>query len=124
EICNIQKGSEINIQASSVVSKAKSLMHKKIDEKIDFHYFCKNHGISYSKFRSDFKHQTGFAPFQCFLLMKIEKAKDLLMNSDLTAKQIAFSLSFNSDHYFSRIFKIKTGLTTQQFRMKNRRLLP
>ncbi|MGC9354284.1 MAG: AraC family transcriptional regulator [Mariniphaga sp.] len=122
EICNIQKGWDINIQASSMVSKAKYLMHKKIDEKIDFHSFCKNHGISYSKFRSDFKHQTGFAPFQYFLLMKVEKAKDLLRNSDLKAKQIAFSLSFKSDHYFSRIFKMKTGLTPQQFRTKNREL--
>lgn len=124
EICNIQKGSEVKVQASSLVSKAKYLMHKKIDEEIDFHSFCKNHGISYSKFRSDFKLETGFAPLQYFLLMKVEKAKDLLKNTDIRAKQIAYSLGFKSDHYFSRIFKLKTGLTPLNFRVKNSVLNP
>ncbi len=120
EICNIQKGSGTVQQATSLISKAKYLMHKKIDEEVDLHVFCKNHGISYSKFRSDFKHQTGFAPLQYFLLMKIEKAKDLLNNTDLRAKQIAYNLGFKSDHYFCRVFKMKTGLTPQEFRSKSR----
>ena len=118
EICNIQKGSESSKQANSIISKAKYLMHKKIDENIDFHIFCKNHGISYSKFRTDFKSQTGFAPLQYFLLMKIEKAKDLLNTSDLHTKQIAYILGFKSVHYFCRIFKLKMGLTPQQFRRR------
>lgn len=119
ELCNIQKGSEINLQTNSLLSKAKYLMHNKIDEDIDFHTFCKNHGISYSKFRSDFKGQTGYAPLQYFLIMKVEKAKDLLLNSDLRAKEIAFCLGFKTDHYFCRVFKQKTGLSPQQFRIKN-----
>ena len=90
-------------------------MHKKIDEAIDFNLFCKNNRISYSKFRADFKFQTGFAPLQYFLHLKTEKAKDLPKNTDLKAKEIAFKLGFQSEHYFGRIFKIKTGLTPHQF---------
>lgn len=119
EICNIQKGTESTKYVKSLISKAKYLMHKKINESIDFHIFCENHGLSYSKFRADFKHQTGFAPLQYFLLLKVEKAKDLLKTTDMNAKQIAFMLGFKSDHYFSRIFKMKTGLTPLEFRMKN-----
>ena len=122
EMCNIQKGAALSDQANSLISMAKHLMHKKIDEEIDFHTFSKNHGISYSKFRSDFKHQTGFAPLQYFLLMKIEKAKDQLKSTDLKAKQIAYDLGFRSDHYFGRIFKMKTGITPQQFRSINREI--
>ncbi len=120
EICNIQKSSKSSKQTNSLISKAKYLMHKKIDENVDFHLFCKNQGVSYSKFRSDFKHQTNFAPLQYFLLMKVERAKDLLNSTDLRAKQIAFKLGFKSDHYFSRIFKSKTGLTPQFFRTAKR----
>lgn len=118
ELCNIQKSTVLTEQANSLISTSKHLMHKKIDEEIDFHTFCKNHGISYSKFRSDFKRQTGFAPLQHFLLMKIEKAKDQLKYTDLKAKQIAYNLGFKSDHYFGRIFKLKTGVTPQQYRMQ------
>lgn len=119
EICNIQKGSESTKHVSSLISKAKYIMHKKINENIDFHTFCENHGLSYSKFRADFKHQAGFAPLQYFLLLKIEKAKDLLKTTDLKAKQIAFMVGFKSEHYFGRIFKMKTGLTPLEFRMRN-----
>ena len=64
EICNIQKEVEIPKLSRSLISKAKYLMHNKIDETINFHLFCKNNRIRYSKFRADFKHQTGFAPLQ------------------------------------------------------------
>jgi AraC-like DNA-binding protein/mannose-6-phosphate isomerase-like protein (cupin superfamily) len=120
ELCNIRRGSETSKQVTSLISTAKYLMYKKIDEDIDFHTFSENHGISYSKFRSDFKRQTSLAPLQYFLLMKIEKAKDLLNNTDLSAKQIAYSLGFKSEHYFNRIFKQKTGLTPGQFRVRRR----
>lgn len=118
ELCNIQKAAETPGLSTSLISKAKYLMNKKIDEHIDFHLFCKNHGISYSKFRADFKYQTGFAPLQYFLHLKIEKAKDLLQNTDLKAKEIAFQLGFQSENYFGRIFKIKTGSSPHQFRKK------
>ena len=120
EICNIQQGSEANKHANSLISKAKYTMHKNIDDHIDFQTFCNNNSISYSKFRMDFKTQTGFAPLQYFLLMKIEKAKDLLNNTDLRVKQIAYTLGFKSEHYFSRVFKQRMGLTPIKFRVKNK----
>jgi len=122
ELCNIQKGTSLSKKASSLISSAKHLMRKKIDEEIDFHTFCQNHGVSYSKFRSDFKHQTGFAPLQYFLLLKIEKAKDQLKSTGLKVKEISYGLGFKSDHYFGRIFKMKTVLTPQEFRNKSREI--
>lgn len=118
ELCNIQEATEINIRANSIVSKVKYLMHNKIDENIDFSLFCKNHSISYSKFRADFKKQTSFAPLQYFLRMKIEKAKDMLGNSAIPIKQIAYQLGFTTDHYFCRVFKSFTGQTPKEFQSK------
>lgn len=123
EICNISKGHVASKEINSIISQAKYLMQKKINENIDFNVFSKNHGISHSKFRFDFKKQTGFAPMQYFLLLKIEKAKDLLQNTNLRSKQIAFDLGFESEHYFCRFFKQKTGLTPMHFRMKSQGLI-
>ena len=120
EIYTIQNASESSKLASSLITKAKHLMHKKIEENIDFQLFAKNNQISYSKFRSDFKNQTGFAPQNYFLLMKIEKAKELLKTTSLQTKQIAFCLGFKSDHYFCRFFKQKTGFSPTQFRSKHK----
>jgi AraC-like DNA-binding protein len=46
----------------------------------------------------------------------IDKAKTLLLNDNITISKLAFDLGFNYPHYFSRLFKAKTGLTPNQYR--------
>ena len=49
----------------------------------------------------------------------VEKAKNLLLNTADSVSEVAFSLGFNYPHYFSRLFKSKTGLTPQKYRENN-----
>ncbi|MTI40228.1 helix-turn-helix domain-containing protein [Fulvivirga lutimaris] len=49
----------------------------------------------------------------------VEKAKHLLLSSSDSVSGIAYSLGFNYPHYFSRLFKQKTGKTPQEFRQLN-----
>ncbi|MEL6675866.1 MAG: helix-turn-helix transcriptional regulator [Bacteroidota bacterium] len=46
----------------------------------------------------------------------IHRAKHLLLGSQDSVSQIAYSLGFNYPHYFSRLFKAKTGMSPQEFR--------
>ena len=46
----------------------------------------------------------------------VEKAKDLLIGSEDSISGIAYTLGFNYPHYFSRMFKSKTGMTPQAYR--------
>lgn len=46
----------------------------------------------------------------------IEKAKDLLLTTNNSVSEIAYQLGFNYPHYFSRVFKAKTGKTPNSFR--------
>ncbi|WP_147676530.1 AraC family transcriptional regulator [Algibacter pacificus] len=117
EIQNNQNRKSVTEVDNSIISKAKYVMQKKIDKTFDLELFCQSNRISYSKFRSDFKYQTGLAPMQYFILLKIEKAKFLIRNTDLKAKEIAFQLGFNSEHYFCRLFKKKTGFSTKEYKL-------
>lgn len=49
----------------------------------------------------------------------IEEAKSLLLNSNQTVSELAFSLGFEYPQYFSRLFKSKTGMTPLEFRNLN-----
>ncbi|SDR90407.1 transcriptional regulator, AraC family [Polaribacter sp. KT25b] len=49
----------------------------------------------------------------------IDKAKTLLLNDNITISKLAFDLGFNYPHYFSRLFKAKTGLTPNQYRQNH-----
>ena len=47
----------------------------------------------------------------------VHKAKNLLLHSEESVSGIAYNLGFNYPHYFSRLFKQKTGQTPQEFRL-------
>lgn len=49
----------------------------------------------------------------------VDKAKILLLSSHDSIAEIAYTLGFNYPHYFSRLFKAKTGSTPQQYREVN-----
>lgn len=49
----------------------------------------------------------------------VEKAKHLLVSSTDSISGIAYALGFNYPHYFSRLFKQKTGKTPQEYRLWN-----
>ncbi|WP_282122028.1 AraC family transcriptional regulator [Algibacter mikhailovii] len=101
---------------NSMVTKAKGMMYAQIDNAINLKLMAHDLGVGYSKFRLDFKKQTGVSPLQYYLLLKIEKSKELLLNTDYTQKEIAFQLGFDSDVYFNRLFKRKTGMSPGKFR--------
>lgn len=49
----------------------------------------------------------------------IEKAKNLLLNSNHSVSEIAYELGFEYPQYFSKIFKSKTGITPAKYRILN-----
>ncbi len=49
----------------------------------------------------------------------LEIAKDRLLGSDNSVKEIAFSLGFEHSHYFSSLFKKKVGVSPTDFRNLN-----
>lgn len=49
----------------------------------------------------------------------VGRAKTALLTTDDSISQIAYGLGFNYPHYFSRLFKSKTGLTPLEFRQQN-----
>ncbi|SEW53009.1 AraC family transcriptional regulator [Chitinophaga arvensicola] len=74
--------------------------------------------VGYSWFRKEFKKYTGLSPFQYYIQLKIEKARELLNDPSVSVKEIAYDLRFDSSFYFSRLFKEKTGFTPTEYRKR------
>jgi AraC-like DNA-binding protein len=49
----------------------------------------------------------------------IEEAKNILLSTDKSVSEIAYSLGFEYPQYFSKLFKAKTGKTPLEFRSMN-----
>jgi AraC-like DNA-binding protein len=98
-------------EAEKVVQKAKFVFEAKKFGVTEMEAVAHSLGMDYPQFRRVFKDYTGLPPYQYFLQIKINKAKSLLREERYSVKQVAHMLSFESEYYFSRLFKRKTGVS-------------
>lgn len=65
-----------------------------------------------------FKDNTGYTIIHYHNRMKVAKAKELLLQSDMSVASISELLGFESSQYFSRVFKNLNGMTPSEYRAK------
>lgn len=75
-------------------------------------------GIERSYLYRIFKRELGCSVSEYIQKRKINKAQALLLESNITATEIANSLCFDSVSHFSKAFKRNTGLTPTEYRKK------
>ena len=73
-------------------------------------------GVSYTWFRRMFAHHTGLSPHQYRLQLRVGRARTLLSETALTVKEVAFRSGFESEQYFCRLFRKKTGVSPGEWR--------
>lgn len=102
------------------IEQAKIIMNENIFKSIDPEELAEKLNTSYSWFRKVFKDYTGYAPAKYFQELKIRKAKQLLVETSHTVKEISFMLDYNSTEHFFSLFKKMTGYTPLEYRCYGR----
>lgn len=65
-----------------------------------------------------FKEETGMSIVEYINRRRITSAEVLLLEQHIAIKDVAFSVGFTDQMYFSRVFKQKNGVTPTEFRRK------
>lgn len=71
--------------------------------------------ISVTYLKNLFREYCGCGPITYFTTLKIDAAKRMIRETSLNFTQIAEQLGFHSIHYFSKVFKEKTGKTLSAY---------
>ena len=79
-------------------------------------------GIGETYYRSIFQAVFGTPPTRYIQQYRVEKAKELLVNSSGSVEEIAVAVGFANSSYFCKVFKSITGLTPSEFAEKGRRV--
>lgn len=82
-------------------------------------YLADQVNLSPNYFSDLLKRETGMNAQDRIHYYLIEEAKNLLLSSNKSVGELAFSLGFEYPQYFSRLFKSKTGMTPIEYRSRN-----
>lgn len=99
-----------------IVKKAKFIIVQKLTSNINIEEIANSLQVGYSWFRKEFKKYTGMSPAHYHNELRLQEAKKMLTFTEKSIKQIALELGYESDFYFSRLFKTKTGNSPSRFR--------
>jgi AraC-like DNA-binding protein len=77
-------------------------------------------GLSIHHFARGFKQTTGMTPHHYLTQKRVERARDMLANSDLSLSEIAYAVGFSDQSHLARHFRQMLGVTPGQFRWSQR----
>lgn len=90
------------------------------DSELNLNTICSYISISASRFSAIFKNATGETFMEVLIRTRMQKAKELLENTDLKNYEIAEKVGFSDPHYFSTSFKKMTGKTPTEYAKEKR----
>ncbi|MFA4182395.1 AraC family transcriptional regulator [Xylanibacter rodentium] len=117
---SLERNIELNKNHAHVdmVNRARLRIREALESSLTIQQVAEELGVSYSNFRKLFKEYTGLSPAAYQQDLKLQRAKELLKTTNLSIKEIAYRLNFDSPDYFSAKFKIKTGRKPSEMRMR------
>ena len=74
--------------------------------------------ISSMYFSNLFKSTFNISPKQYILNKRLMESQRLLLESELSIKEIAYAVGFENENYFSEFFSSKVGISALKFRKR------
>jgi AraC-like DNA-binding protein len=99
-----------------VISKAKRYIEANFEKQIKLKDIASNVHLSEIYFHNIFTESTGISPHQYLIDCRIENAKKLLWNTDISICEIADKCGFGCQQYLNKVFKKNTGMTPAFYR--------
>jgi two-component system response regulator YesN len=101
---------------SHIVKKCIDFIHSDYESNIGLAEAAVKAGVSHSYLSFIFKQETGINFNAALAQYRIEKAKKLLLDTNLRIYQVAGKVGFSNPYYFSKVFREIAGCTCKEYR--------
>jgi transcriptional regulator GlxA family with amidase domain len=108
------------VDGTDVIETTVHYMQENLSRKMTLQEMADYTGYPVSHFSAVFKQRTGLSPVTYFNQLRIRKACDLLVSSDMTVTQISHRLGIDDQYYFSRLFSESMGISPKEYRRQHR----
>jgi two-component system, response regulator YesN len=113
-VINIQEGTR-----SQVVKEAIRFIHENLNRPFSLREVSSFVHLNPSYFSTLFKEETNMTFSEYVTRCRLQKAKSLLITTDLSIAEIAEEVGYQTAKYFIKLFKEFEGITPYQFRKEN-----
>ena len=116
----IEIGRAIFNKRAEKISLSKSLryINEFYTSNIKITELAKIENMCMTSYNLHFKKQMGIAPTKYIIRLRMDSAKDLLKNSNLSISEISAMCGYNDYNFFSRAFKSVNGISPTEYRKK------
>ena len=105
---------------SEQIAAAAAYIDSRVKEPLTLETLAEISGLSLSRFKARFRQEVHITPREYINLKKIETAKKMLAETELSVTDIAFELSFSSSNYFAVLFRQIVGVSPSVYRKQFR----
>ena len=105
-------------EAQRLVRKAMAFIHENFTEPISRREIAQHISISEDYLTFCFRQELGTTPIRYLQRYRVNRAKQLLRNSEKSITEIALMVGFSDSGYFSRIFHREAGMSPEAFRRR------
>ena len=91
-------------------------IHSAYNQNISIPSLAAMENLSNSRYIVIFERHTGLSPMAYINALRIKTAKELLLYTDMSVKQIGLSVGYSDPHFFSRAFKKQVGLSPSDYK--------
>ena len=102
--------------SANIIDDVIKYTNRHYQENITLNQICTIFSKSRSCISHTFKKETGQSFREYLISVRLRSAKSLLLYSNLSISEIAYSVGFNDSNYFSNTFKKYVGLSPSKYK--------
>ena len=102
------------------LKKSIKYIHANYTEKIQIPYLAKLEGLSNSRYITLFSQEMGKSPSEYILELRLGRACDLLLTTDMEICLIGALSGYKDQYFFSKIFKKHIGISPREYRKRHK----
>ena len=103
-------------KANSIIEKADKYILEHYNEDISLDEIAQHVNLSSYYFSRFYKNATGTNFTDKMVMLRMDKAKELLKQEELSVKDVSYMVGYSDPNYFSKIFKKVTGFNASEYK--------
>jgi transcriptional regulator GlxA family with amidase domain len=101
------------------IGRSIAYMVEHLDQPLQVATLAAQASVSPSHYFALFKRQTGTAPIDFFIRLRMNHARELLDSTCSSVKEVAATMGYDDPFYFSRVFKSVHRVAPAEYRKRN-----